>query len=129
MGKQVTVATITHPYYGEKFSDWEKWRDVYEGGQHFIDRYLKPFSTREGDAAFKRRKEVTYNPAFAKEAVNEIKNSIFQRLTDISRVGGSESYRRAVEGKDGGVNLLGESMTSFIGRRILPELLFELAFF
>jgi hypothetical protein len=123
MGNQLTVATITHPYYGEKFNDWQKWRDVYEGGQHFIDRYLKPFSTRESGPAFTRRKEVTYNPAFAKEAVNEIKNSIFQRLTDINRVGGSQSYRKAVEGKDGGVNLLGESMTSFIGRRVLPELL------
>lgn len=123
MGNQVTVATITHPYYGEKFADWQKWRDVYEGGQRFIDRYLEPFSSREGDAAFKRRKKVTYNPAFAKQAVNEIKNSIYQRLTDISRVGGSQTYKRAVEGKDGGVNLLGESMTSFIGRRVLPELL------
>jgi hypothetical protein len=123
MGNQVTVATITHPYYGQKFADWQKWRDVYEGGQHFIDAYLEPFSSREGEVAFKRRKKVTYNPAFAKQAVNEIKNSIFQRLIDVSRVGGSETYRRAIEGKDGGVNLLGESMMSFIGRRILPELL------
>lgn len=123
MANQVTVATITHPYYGQKFNDWQKWRDVYEGGQHFIDRYLKPFSSREGASAFARRKEVSYNPAFAKEAVNEIKNSIFQRLTDISRVGGSKTYDRAIEGKDGGINLLGESMYCFIGRRILPELL------
>lgn len=123
MAVQVTVATITHPYYGERFNDWQKWRDVYEGGQHFINRYLKPFSSREGDAAFRRRKEVSYNPAFAKEAVNEIKNSVFQRLTDISRVGGSDTYKKAIEGKDGGINLLGESMFSFIGRRILPELL------
>ncbi len=123
MANQVTVATITHPFYGERFRDWQKWRNVYEGGQHFIDMYLKPFSSREGEPAFRRRKDVSYNPAFAKEAVNEIKNSIFQRLTDINRTGGSESYRTAVAGKEGGVNLLGESMTSFIGRRILPELL------
>lgn len=124
MGNQVvTVATITHPYYGEKFNDWQKWRDVYEGGQHFIDRYLKSFSARESAPAFARRKEVTYNPAFAKQAVNEIKNSIFQRIADVNRVGGSESYRQAMIGKQGGVNLLGESMNSFIGRRILPELL------
>jgi hypothetical protein len=119
----VSVATITHPYYGNKFNDWQKWRDVYEGGQHFIDRYLESFSARESAPAFARRKKVTYNPAFAKQAVNEIKNSIFQRITDVNRVGGSESYHNAMIGKEGGVNLLGESMNSFIGRKILPELL------
>lgn len=123
MSTQITPANITHPHYTAKLQDWQKWRAVYDGGQYFIDQYLKPFSSREGDVAFKRRKDISYNPAFAKEAVNEIKNSIFQRLTDISRVGGSVSYKDAVIGKNGGINLLGESMTSFVGRRILPELL------
>lgn len=114
---------IRHPYYEEKFKDWDKWRTTYEGGQRFIDRYLKRFSRRETEADFLRRKEITYVPAFSKSAVDEIKNSIFQRLVDISRVGGSELYDLAINGKLGGVDLLGSSMNSFIGRFLLPELL------
>ena len=66
---------------------------------------------------------MSYNPAFAKSAIEEIKNSIFQRLGDITREGGSLTYNLSIDGIDGGVDLLGSSMPSFIGRKILPELL------
>lgn len=123
MNRKSTVASITHPYYRYNVDEWDKWRLVYEGGKTFIDRYLYKFSAREKADAFNRRKQVTYNPAFAKEAIDEIKNSIFQRLIDISRKGGSESYQRSVAGLDGGVDLAGNSMNSFIGQDILAELL------
>lgn len=123
MALAVTIADVKHPYYTEKYLDWVKWRSVYDGGQVFINRYLQQFSTRETNAAFSRRRSLTYNPAFAKEAVEEIKNSIFQRLADISRKGGSESYDRAIMGLQGGVDLKGSSMAGFIGARALPELL------
>lgn len=123
MAKKVTVADITHPYYDEKFRDWQKWRYTYEGGQRFIDNYLERFSMRESIDAFRRRKKLTYNPAFAKEAVTEVKNAIFQRLVDVVRANGSDSYMQAVKGEAGGIDLVGSSMSSFIGRKILPELL------
>ncbi len=123
MATAVTVDTIQHPGYKARYQNWQKWRDVYEGGQRFIDVYLYKYSNREGGDYFQRRKEVTYNPAFAKEAIDEVKNSIFQRLVDISRKGGSKSYQASVDGISGGVDLLGASMNSFIGRRLLPELL------
>lgn len=123
MAIQMTVAEIRHPLYEDRYRDWQLWRDVYEGGQQFIDRYLEKFSNREGPEDYAKRKRMTYNPAFAKEAVDEIKNSLFQRFDDISREGGSESYTRSVIGLQGGIDLLGSSMNSFIGRKLLPELL------
>src|SRR5688572_10513783 len=97
-----TVNNIRHPYYTENSNSWAKWRAIYEGGESFINQYLEQFSDREGADDFKRRKKVSYNPAFAKEAVDEIKNAIFPRLTDIARKGGSPSYQKAVAGHDGG---------------------------
>lgn len=123
MSNRFTVADITHPYYDEKFRDWQKWRYTYEGGQRFIDNYLKRFSAREDRDLFQRRKSITYNPAFAKQAIDEIKNSIFQRLVDIRRVGGSDEYNAAITGEGGGVDMVGSSMNAFIGQKILPELL------
>lgn len=118
-----TVDTIRHPYYTTSADDWYKWRLTYEGGSEFIDKYLKKFSVRESDTQFATRKSITYNPAFARAALDEIKNSIFQRLVDIRREGGSETYNNAIKGADSGIDLLGSSMNAFIGRKLLPELL------
>ena len=84
---------------------------------------MRRYSVREAPIEFEARKEITYNPAFAKSALYEIRNSIFQRMSEISRVGGSDSYQNAVAGKDQGVDLLGSTMTSFLGRKALGELL------
>lgn len=122
-GRKVTVADITHPYYDEKFRDWQKWRYTYEGGQRFIDNYLKRFSSREDAGSFANRRQISYNPAFAKAAIQEINNAIFQRLVDVVREGGSETYSDCVKGLNGGVDDVGSSMMAFLGRKILPELL------
>jgi hypothetical protein len=114
---------LKHPYYFSMYQDWEKWRYTYEGGRAFVERYLKTFSNRESKEDFKNRKEMTYCPAFAKAAINDIKNSIFQRITDVTREGGPVSYTNAMKGLNGGVDGAGSSMNSFIGRVILPELL------
>jgi hypothetical protein len=119
----ISIADLVHPYYEERLLDWTLWRDVYAGGRAFINSYLKRYSSRESNPDFENRKTLSYNPAFAKQAVDETKNSIFQRLVDISRKGGSRSYEDAVAGRSGGVDLLGSSMNAYIGRVILPELL------
>lgn len=123
MSKSLTIADLTHPVYEQSLKDWALWRDVYQGGTDFINKYLRQFSTREDAGDYAKRKEISYNPAFAKSAVNEIKNAIFQRLVDISRHGGSEAYQRAIRGQDRGVDLLGSTMNAFLGRKALPELL------
>lgn len=123
MLEYISISGITHPDYVSCLMDWMKWRLVYEGGSAFINRYLIRYSNRETREDFVRRLLVTYNPAFAKAALNEIKNSIYQRTSDITREGGPKSYQDAIKGDVNGVDLLGNSMNSFIGIKILPELL------
>ncbi len=103
--------------------DWERWRLTYSGGQAFVEKYLEKFSTREEDADFVIRKRVTPIPGFAKAAINDVRNSIFQRMKDIIRHGGSETYQNAMAGLNGGVDRRGATMNSFLGIKILTELL------
>ncbi len=120
---QNRISTLVHPNYTASVQDWFKWRITYEGGRRFINQYLHKFSAREDDADFRLRKSVTYCPAFAKEGINDVKNAIYQRMADIARSGGSDAYQLAISGMDGGVDNKGNSLTSFLGSEILPELL------
>ncbi len=115
------IIDIRHPDYD--LVSWEKWRYTYEGGDTFIEKYLKQYSDRETSTDFAKRKEITYLPAFAKGAVEDIKNAIFQRTVDVIRKGGSNKYRQTIEGNLNGIDLEGSSMNEFIGQAILPELL------
>lgn len=117
------ITDVRHPFYTANSRNWRKWRLTYEGGDRFIWAYLKQFSKREDNQEFRERKAITYCPAFAKAAINEVKNSIFQRTSDVSRQGGSDTYQAAVQGLENGVDLLGSTMNAFMGRRVLPELL------
>jgi hypothetical protein len=121
--KKQTIPDMRHPEYLAQLKDWDKWRRVYSGGDEFVQHYLTKFSTRERATDFKNRKAITPIPTFAKAAVNDVKNSIFQRMTDITRQGGSEAYQSAVKGLENGVDLRGSTMSAFVGQDILPELL------
>lgn len=120
---ETKIIDYRHPEYDACYQDWEKYRATYSGGDCFIDKYLVSFSGRESPDDFLKRKCVTPVPAFAKAAVDDIKNSIFQRMADIARRGGTSAYQRAVQGQDNGVDLHGSSMDFFIGDQVLPELL------
>ena len=117
------IRNMTHPEYLLMLSDWRKFRLTMTGGRTFIEAYLKQFSSREDSVDFAIRKEITYCPAFAKAALNDIKNSIFQRAGEVTRIGGSKTYQNAVAGLEGGVDRAGSNMNAFIGTKILPELL------
>jgi len=117
------IRTFTHPEYDANIQDWTKYRLTFEGGQAFIDKYLYKYSVRELESDFIDRKKLSYCTSHAKSAVVDIKNSIYQRMSDISRNGGDATYTNAVAGKDSGVDLKHNTMNSFIGRQILPELL------
>ena len=116
------IIDTRHPEY-DLCGYWAKWRRSYEAGTDFINTYLYKLSDRESDTELTTRKSIAYVPAFATAAVNDIKNSIFQRISDVRRNGGPESYQTATKGIGGGVDLQGNSMGSFIGTAVLPELL------
>lgn len=117
------ISGVKHPDYLENELDYTKWRLCYKGGRPFINAYLEKFSKRESEADFQTRKKITYSPSFAKAAINDVKNSIYQRMGEISRLEGDTTYKDAISGKNGGVDLYGASMNNFIGQEILPELL------
>lgn len=119
----LVVTNIRHPKYDDQLLLWTKWRRTYEGGDIFKDAYLKQFSTREIDDEFELRKEVSPIPRFAGAAIDEIKNSIFQRMSDIGREGGGKTYNDAIKGLNGGVDNSGCNMNMFMGQHVLPELL------
>lgn len=117
------VSSSTYPKYSQDVTAWEKYRRVLEGGKTFIDSYLVRFSQTETATEFRERKRLTYNPAHAKSAFLDVCNSIFQRMTDISRKGGTQSYQEAILGNGVGVDRQSSTMNYFVGRQILPELL------
>lgn len=112
-----------HPNFLNQFGDWEKWRLTYRGGDEFREKYLKRFNSREDADDFQDRKEMTPIPGFAKTAINDIKNAIFQRMSDVVRQGGSPAYQRAISGEEMGVDRRGSTMNYFLGQQCLPDLL------
>ncbi len=115
------ICDIIHPEYLAYMRLWYKWRLTYEGGDAFKCEYLKKYSTREQN--FENRKEMTFVPAFAKTGINEIRNSITNRLKDIVRQTTSKSYLDAIVGKAGGVDRKCSTMEYFLDNEVLPELL------
>jgi len=116
------VTSIRHPNYLRDMSFWDMWRATYEGGDDFTYRYLQKFNERESKTDFESRRNITPVPAFAKAAINDIRNSVFQRMRDVLRKGGSSTYTEAIEGLNGGVDLRGSNMNVFMGYQVLAEL-------
>ena len=119
----LSASAIRHPDFLFNSTDWAEWRETFGGGKEYRTRYLKQWSDRETTAEFTIRRNCTPIPTFAKAAILDIRNSIFQRLEDVVRTGGSASYNKAVAGEGSGVDREGTSMNSFIGVDILTELL------
>ena len=119
----LSLITSRHPLYSLGADDWTRWRLTYEAGEEFLQKYLKQFSQREDATAFNLRKDITPIPGFASAAINDIRNSIFQRMVNISRSGGSPAYREAINGINGGVDRRGSTMNAFLGQTVLTDLL------
>ena len=119
----IKIQDMKHPDYTTMLALWGKYRCVFQGGQIFINKYLKSFSSREDHRDFNTRKELSYAPSHAKAALMELKNAIFQRMPDIKRSNGTQSYNEAIAGRNKGVDFNGNTMDSFIGRLVLPDLL------
>jgi len=123
MPSPIVLANLRHPRHSLMSLEWDKYRLAFEGGAFFKARYLKKFSTRESDADFNTRRDITHVPAHAKAAILDVRNAIFKSMVDITRKDGPDSYSRAVVGLDRGVDGKGNTMNGFIGQVILPELL------
>jgi len=119
----MTIIQATHPDYRINLADWQKYRRVLYSGKKFVNYYLKQFSLREDNLDFSNRKEISYCPAYAKAAILDIKNSIYQRMAEVNRIGGSQTYQDACSGLYGGVDKKKRTMTDFIGTQVLAELL------
>lgn len=119
----LTIADLRHPDFLFDSTEWEQWRETFAGGEDYRDRYLEKFSANETQPEFDARKECTPIPTFAKAAILDIRNAIFQRLADVSRIGGSKKYQSHTAGEGAGVDRLGASMNSFIGIDVLTEIL------
>jgi len=117
------ISLTQHPDYMRNRSEYNLWRDILDGGEQFINNHLEKYSSRETELQFNSRKKITYNPAFAKGAITDIKNAIFQRFTDIKRTGGNDFYRQAISGENGGVDKMCSSMNTFVGDSLLEELI------
>ena len=117
------IIDIRHPQYTYDELYWQTWRECYDGGPMYVENNLKKFSERESDADYDVRKFFTPIATYASSALDDIRNSIFQRLRDVVRRDGSKAYMRASDGEDGGVDNKGSSMQSFFGIDVLTELL------
>lgn len=119
----MSIVSLSHPAYKGYSLEWKLFRDTFVGGDNFIFNYLQRFSALETDADFIARQKTAYCPAFAKAAVIEVRDAIYQRTGDIVRLGGPENYQNALRGQQGGVDLAGHTMNNFIGSIVLEELL------
>lgn len=117
------IKDICHPYYMKHMREWRKYRLTYEGGEDFLQAYLKKYSTREDNTDFENRRAMSYVNAQAKAAVLEVRNAIHSRMFEILRNGGPDSYQEAMRGLNGGVDLANRSMNNFMATEVLDELL------
>lgn len=120
---EIKINELRHPFFLAESADWQIWRDTYRGGRDYVRKYLVRYSSRESETDFLARSSLTAVPNFAKAAIDEIRNSIFQRMQDISRTHGSNTYEQAVKGEQGGVDHRGRGMNSYIGTEVINELL------
>ncbi len=119
----LSVGGVRHPDYLFDQLQWQEWRDTFAGGENYLQKYLVRFSDRETPEEFAIRKSLSPIISYAKSAVLDVRNSIYQRLADVTRLGGSDFYQKAIAGELGGVDRKGASMNSFMGIDVLTELL------
>lgn len=117
---RLTISGVRHPNYNYDRLYWELYRDVFEGGMWFRKRYLQKLSADESNEEYNRRLSLSPIPSFAKQSVLEIRNSIFQRLPEVTRLGGTPEYESAMTKN---VDRKFTGMNQFMGYNVLTELL------
>ena len=100
----------------------QRWRLIKKGGDDFVEEFLVR-REKESTAVFQARQSMSYDPATASSAVDDVVNSLSARL-DVSRTGGSTEYQDIIDGNNGGVDRNGASMDDFLISSTIPELCF-----
>lgn len=122
----LTTSGAQHGANSEYLAYWPDWvlfRDIMRGGRSFVEKYVQRFKY-ESQTEFNDRKAMTPNSGFAKAAIIDVRNSIYQRLDTVRRNGGDTKYQDSIRGKLGGVDLRGSTMNYFMGTKVLTELVF-----
>lgn len=117
------IEGVTHPEYLLYWQDWIRFRDIMRGGTAFTRKYVKKFKFEE-TTEWNDRLDMTPTPGFARAAIVDVRNAIYQRLDTVRRNGGDKNYQKAINGRLGGVDLRSSTMNYFMGMKILTELLF-----
>lgn len=117
----LAISEIRHETYDSSL--WEEWRLCAKGGKDFLNKFLVKMSERETAKDFELRKQITYVPAFSKGAIYDVRNSLAERLGEVTRDGGPKSYSTAITGQNGGVDRQNSNMTTFIVEEVLFDLL------
>jgi hypothetical protein len=112
----------SHYEYLAYQADWKLFRDIMRGGYSFKKQYVQRFKG-ETTAEWNDRLDMTPNAAFARAAIVDVRNAIYQRLDTVRRHG-SPMYEKVMGGGVGGVDLRGSTMNYFMGMNILTELVF-----
>lgn len=113
------MINITYGGYHQNTQWWLRWRQCFDAGINFRNLYLKKYSTRETDADFELRKEITPTEPHAKYALLEQRDAITQHLHEVERCG-PEEYLSAMRHNCDGA---GNSFNAFLSKTIIPELL------
>lgn len=98
-------------------------RNMYEGGEDYINEVLTKFSDRELDTPFAARKRMSPSLTEFSVCIQEVCNAVTTRLHLIQRINGSLEYIRTVSGLNGGFLNTGESLDTIMVDKLLPELL------
>jgi len=109
-----------HPSY--KQQRLNKFRLVYSETETFLRRYLYQ-RHNEVQEAWNDRQKLAYNPAFAREAIDEFARALTQRSSEIKRVGGLALYHEAITGLKGGIDRRGSSLNAFLAEHVVGELM------
>jgi len=99
-----------------------KYRYTYSESDQFIATFLIQRYNEVAEAWLDRQK-LSYNPAFAREAVDEFARALVQRSSEIKRIGGSPLYQKQINGLEGGVDRKCSSMDSFNALNVIGELM------
>lgn len=114
---------IMSPTYKAETSDMKKFRITMNGGTTYISTYLYAYSLLEPADNFAYRQKLAVVPRYAMTAVQKIIDSLTAKMADVSRKSACDAYNTVVDGQGRGIDRRGSTMSSFIVKQILRELL------
>lgn len=107
------VSAFCHPIYRDRYENWVKYRLAFYDTELFKNRYIKKINSKEDKDSYSKRKSMAYCPGLCRQQINLIRNKFSGSLRNVVRIG-PDSYEKAIQGLNGGVDLHSKSMNSFM---------------